>query len=55
MSRSHEKYSRRVLSPLDKLVYLLAEIEVANYMKEIKEEEQSTENAENESSNLRTL
>lgn len=55
MSRSHKKYHRRVLSPLDKLVHLLAEIEVAIYLKEIKEEEQSTENAENESSDLRTL
>ena len=55
MSGSHKKFHRRVLSPLDKLVYLLAEIEVASYLKEIKEKEQSTENAENKSSDLRTL
>ena len=32
--------------PLDRLVYLLAEIEVMHYLNEFKEEEQSTEHAE---------
>ena len=42
-------------SPIDRMIRLIAEIEVARYFEEVNIEEPNPDNAEHESSHLRTL